>query len=42
MHKFMSKSEVRCASLMNNILDENIDVQEILEKIKLFEECVSL
>lgn len=41
MQKYMSKSEVRCASLMNNILNENIDVNEILEKIKLFEPCVS-
>lgn len=41
MQKFMSKSEVRCASLMNNILDENINVNEILEKIKIFEQCVS-
>ncbi|XP_025415037.1 codanin-1 [Sipha flava] len=39
MQKYMSKSEVRCASLMNNILNENIDVNEILEKIKSFEPC---
>lgn len=38
----MSKSEVRCASLMNNVLDENINVQEILDKIKSFEQSVSL
>lgn len=41
MQKHMSKSEVRCASLMNNILNENINVNEILEKIKLFESNVS-
>jgi len=38
----MSKSEVRCASLMNNILEENIDINEILEKIRSFEQFVSL
>lgn len=37
----MSKSEVRCASLINNVLDENINVNDILEKIKSFEQCVS-
>ncbi|XP_025191924.1 codanin-1 isoform X1 [Melanaphis sacchari] len=39
MQKYMSKSEVRCASLMNNVLEENIDINEILEKIKSFEQC---
>jgi len=33
MQKYMSKSEVRCASLMNNVLEENINKNEILEKI---------
>lgn len=42
MQKYMSKSEVRCASLMNNVLEENIDINEILEKIRSFEQCVSL
>lgn len=41
MQKCMSKSEVRCASLLNNILDENINIKEILDKIKLLEQCVS-
>lgn len=41
MQRPMSKSEVRCASLLNNILNENIDVNEILEKIYLFESSVS-
>lgn len=38
----MSKSEVRCASLMNSILDGNINVDEILEKIKQFDQTVSV
>ncbi|XP_050528822.1 codanin-1 [Daktulosphaira vitifoliae] len=38
MHKSMSKSEVRCASLLNNVLDENININEILEKIKSTEQ----
>lgn len=38
----MSKSEVRCASLLNNILDENIKINDILDKIKMFDQCVSL
>lgn len=42
MHKYMSKSEVRCASFMNNILDENIKVDDVLDKINSFEQCVSL
>lgn len=42
MQKCMSKSEVRCASLMNNVLEENIDINEILEKIRSFEQFVSL
>lgn len=39
MQKYMSKSEVRCASLMNNVLEENINTNEILEKIRSFEQC---
>jgi len=42
MQKHMSKSEVRCASLLNNILDENIKVNNILEKINAFEDSVSI
>lgn len=42
MQKYMSKSEVRCASLMNNILEENISLNEILDKIKSFDQSVSL
>jgi len=38
----MSKSEVRCASLMNNILNKNIKVTDISDKINSFEQCVSL
>jgi len=38
----MSKSEVRCASLLNYILDETIRINEIMDKIKLFDQCVSL
>lgn len=37
MQKYMSKSEVRCASLLNNILDGNIDIDEILAKLESFE-----
>lgn len=42
MQKYMSKSEVRCASLMNNVLEENICLNEILDKIKSFDQSVSL
>jgi len=42
MQKSMSKSKVRCASLMNNVLEENINTNEILEKIRSFEQCVSI
>lgn len=42
MQKYMSKSEVRCASLLNNILEENVNINEILEKIRSFEQYVSL
>ncbi|XP_050426498.1 codanin-1 isoform X2 [Adelges cooleyi] len=38
MQKSMSKSEVRCASLINNVLNENINVDEIIDKIKSAEQ----
>lgn len=42
MQKYMSKSEVRCASLLNNILEDNICLNAILDKIQSFDQGVSL
>ncbi|VVC38331.1 Codanin-1, C-terminal domain [Cinara cedri] len=40
MENYMTKSEVRCATLLDNLLNKKICVDEILEKIKSFEQLI--